>query len=108
MPATSDTEVRLAALWRDVLGINDDVAPDDDFFSLGGNSLGAMRLMFRIRETFGTEVALRDFYSAPTLGDCAATIDKNSADTASTPLQTISRVDRHQPLGPDSAARSAD
>jgi acyl carrier protein len=96
MTSTTDTQTRLAALWRDVLGINDEVQPDDDFFSLGGNSLGAIRLMFRIRETFGAEIALRDFYSAPTLAECVLAIERSSADQAAQPATTINRIDRSQ------------
>jgi acyl carrier protein len=96
MTSTTDTETRLAVLWRDVLGI-DDITSDDDFFELGGNSLGAIRLTFRIRETFGTEITLREFYAAPTLADCARTIDHNAAEATAAPTPTIHRIDRSQP-----------
>lgn len=52
-------------IFTDVLG----VAPGgrhDDFFVLGGNSLLAARAIARIRERFGVEVRLHDFFAAPT------------------------------------------
>ncbi len=51
------------------------VGREDSFFALGGNSLSAARLMFRIREEFGVELPMAAFYEAPTLAACAAAID---------------------------------
>jgi len=93
-PPTSPTQVALAELWRDVLGVPT-VAVEDDFFALGGHSLDATRLLFRIRQSFGIEVSLRDFYAAPTLGDCARLIDETVV-AGTTAAPTIGRIDRSQ------------
>jgi amino acid adenylation domain-containing protein len=80
------TEQRLADLWRTLLP--DDGAGrfglgrEDSFFSAGGNSLSAARLMFRINEVFNVELRLAEFYDAPTLTACAALIDAAQADAA--------------------------
>ncbi len=99
-PPQTPTEVTLAQVWCSVLGI-DAVAREDDFFAVGGNSLAATRLLFRVRETFGTDVSLRDFYAATTLAACARVIDEVAA--AGVPVQSIGRVDRAalaRPAGP--------
>ncbi|MFE6979626.1 amino acid adenylation domain-containing protein [Streptomyces griseus] len=57
----------LAAIWRDVLGV-DTVGPDDDFWALGGNSLYAIRIGTLARERGLPAVPLRQLYLTPTLG----------------------------------------
>ncbi len=78
-PPRGATEERLADVWRRLLPAEgssaDQVGRDDSFFALGGNSLLAARLMFRIREVFDVELSLASFYEAPTLAASAATID---------------------------------
>jgi acyl carrier protein len=56
----------LATLWRNVLG-RDSVAPDDDFFELGGDSLTAVALTGRIRDTFEVEMSIGLLFEYPTL-----------------------------------------
>jgi acyl carrier protein len=77
-PPRGATEERLADIWRLLLpqdGARGDIGREDTFFALGGNSLSAARLMFRIGEVFGAELDLAAFYEAPTLAACAAAID---------------------------------
>src|SRR5262249_26361953 len=59
-------EIRLAALWKEVLG----TAPtgiEDDFFLLGGHSLLATQLTVQIREAFGVDLPVRAVFQAPTV-----------------------------------------
>jgi len=78
-PPRGATEERLADIWRLLLPTDGsrggDVGREDSFFALGGNSLSAARLMFRIREVFDVELPMAAFYEAPTLAACAAAID---------------------------------
>ncbi|MGB3440031.1 MAG: amino acid adenylation domain-containing protein [Actinophytocola sp.] len=68
LPLTGDAQHRMAGIWRALLGV-EEIGAGDEFFDLGGNSLLAMRLTFRIRETFGVELPIRDIYRAATLAD---------------------------------------
>ena len=61
-----DVERRLAAIWSELLGV-EQVASDDDFFALGGHSLLATRVLARIATTFEVRLALRDIFDARTL-----------------------------------------
>ncbi len=83
-PPRGATEERLADIWRSLLsaegGSASDVGRDDSFFALGGNSLLAARLMFRIGEVFDVELSLAAFYEAPTLAASAAAIDAARQD----------------------------
>jgi len=68
------TEQALAALWREILGV-ERVGIRDSFFDLGGHSLLATRLVARIRESFQVEMPLRAIFQAPALGELAAVLD---------------------------------
>ncbi|MFC9067407.1 non-ribosomal peptide synthetase [Streptomyces harbinensis] len=80
----TETERRLAAVWERILG-TEDLARDDDFFSLGGHSLMAARLGNDIRAEFGVTLALHEVFGDPTLAAIAAVIDAKSAHPADTP-----------------------
>ncbi|MBU8900321.1 amino acid adenylation domain-containing protein [Corallococcus sp. M34] len=70
----SDTELRVAAVWSALLGV-ERVGADDDFFALGGHSLLATRAAARLREALGVELSLRDVFEAGTLSALAARLD---------------------------------
>ncbi len=54
-------------LWRETLGVERAV-PEDDFLTLGGHSIKALRLLSRLGEELGVVVELGDFFERPTLG----------------------------------------
>ena len=61
----SETEKVLCALYAEILGL-DRVGVDDAFHDLGGSSALAMRLIARIREELGADLAIRQLFSSPT------------------------------------------
>jgi acyl carrier protein len=62
-PPQSPEEVAICAMFAEVLCL-DSVIVEDDFFALGGDSLGAMRLVSRVTSDLKVPLSLRDFYSA--------------------------------------------
>lgn len=54
------------------------VDADTDFFMVGGNSLGAVRLMRKVKEHLGTTVRLRDFLLSPTPAGLRALVEKEA------------------------------
>lgn len=62
---------RLAAIWSDILGVSG-IAPEDDFFALGGHSLSAIRMIARVRKDFGASLPLGKLFEAPRLEAFAA------------------------------------
>jgi len=66
-------ERELAAMWRDLLGV-EAVGRDDDFFELGGQSLIALRLFARMRKRYAVDLPLATLFEAPTIAQCAAIV----------------------------------
>ena len=57
-----ETEMALAAVWRELLNV-EHVGRQDDFFSLGGHSLLAVRLITRVQQVLGVEIAIGDVFA---------------------------------------------
>ena len=66
-PTTQDQlHERVCALWDTALG-DSPRESGDDFFTAGGDSLRAVRLVTSIRREFGVRMPLRGFYADPTI-----------------------------------------
>jgi tyrocidine synthetase-3 len=64
------TEAALAAIWSEILGL-DDLSADDDFFDVGGHSLKVTRLVALIHDRLGVTVPLAAVFRSPRLRDLA-------------------------------------
>lgn len=67
---SSPLEIKLAAFWSELLGI-EKIGVGDDFFDIGGHSLIAVRLFRMIRQTFGVDLPMSVLFDAPTIAQCA-------------------------------------
>lgn len=76
------TEQLLAVLWQEVLDVAE-AGPGDDFFALGGHSLKAVELAFRIYDSFGVELQLHELLDAASLAGMAGLIDRQRGDVRS-------------------------
>jgi amino acid adenylation domain-containing protein len=63
----TDTEQRVAAIWRSVLHV-EQVGLHDNFFDLGGHSLLLVQLHTRLHEAFDTDVTVVELFRYPTVG----------------------------------------
>ncbi|MBS9440095.1 non-ribosomal peptide synthetase, partial [Photorhabdus noenieputensis] len=66
------TEIALAAIWHELLGI-EQISRHDSFFALGGHSLLAVRMIERLRH-LGLTLAVRDLFQSPVLSELAQTL----------------------------------
>jgi amino acid adenylation domain-containing protein len=90
----TDSEKRLAAIWSEVLDI-EQIGVRDNFFALGGHSLLAMKVMARIRDEFEVSLPLRAIFDAPTVHDLSAELERQASETATAPQEpALVRIDR--------------
>ena len=68
------TEELLSEMWCDVLSLKQ-VGVDDNFFDVGGHSLLAAQVLARVHAGFGTEISMRQFFSAPTVARLAVVVE---------------------------------
>ncbi|WP_263143540.1 amino acid adenylation domain-containing protein [Pseudomonas sp. RIT-PI-AD] len=68
----------LAACWEAILG-RPVLSAQGSFFSLGGDSLLATRLLASVRERLGVSLRMSDFYRQPTLAGMAALLARSAA-----------------------------
>jgi len=59
------TAREIATLMSELLEL-DDIAIDDNFFEVGGNSLLALSLIDELRSRYGTEISLLKLIRSPT------------------------------------------
>jgi len=63
-------EHAIAAVWKEVLGV-ERVGARDNFFDLGGHSLLLARVHARLTESLGVEISMVDLLRHPTVADLA-------------------------------------
>ncbi len=68
------TERRLQKIWQDVIGC-DTICATDDFFSIGGDSLSAVKLINRISNLFSLSVSISQIFQYSQLASMAAHLD---------------------------------
>jgi amino acid adenylation domain-containing protein len=90
-------ELELADVWREVLGV-ELVGAGDDFFALGGHSLLAVRLASRIRQRFGRELPLAEFFRSRTLREQAAVLARDADEGPWSPLVAIHAAGESPPI----------
>ena len=66
---------KLSAIWAELLEVPA-IAPDSNFFALGGNSLLALRLINRVQADFGVELQFGQVFETPTVRALAGRIQE--------------------------------
>jgi amino acid adenylation domain-containing protein len=92
-PPKTVTEIALARIWCDVLGVKT-VGVRDNFFDLGGHSLAATGVIARIRDRFEIDLPIRAVFEKPTLANLAAAIEAvtdRKGSAISPPIRPVPR-----------------
>ncbi|MFE7524995.1 non-ribosomal peptide synthetase [Kitasatospora sp. NPDC057542] len=79
---------QVAEVWSTVLGVTD-VRPGDDFFSLGGHSIAALRVVHLLRRRLGIELQLRHLLDSADLAAFTATVERAVAAGTAAPRPAL-------------------
>jgi amino acid adenylation domain-containing protein/non-ribosomal peptide synthase protein (TIGR01720 family) len=92
----TETEKRLAAIWAEVLGV-DEVGVEDNFFELGGDSILCIQVVSQARKT-GLQLNTRDIFTHQTV----AALARVATEVAPAPAAYLARppVSGPAPLTP--------
>lgn len=85
--ASSGTEARVAAIWRDVLRLGE-IGPGSHFFEIGGTSLNVFTAVNRLRAAFAldrSQLTEQALYEYPTVRELAAHLDRMPGGDAPAP-----------------------
>lgn len=66
-----DVAQKIAAIWAETLGYNT-IAPEDDFFALGGDSITGMQIVDRINAELDMTLSISDLFATPTVAELSA------------------------------------
>jgi non-ribosomal peptide synthetase component F len=78
VPPRTPVEERIAAIWTEILGL-EQVGVHDNFFDLGGHSLLSVRLIAQIEKVFGKKLPLAALFPAQTIEKLANTLRQEEA-----------------------------
>lgn len=76
VPPQTSAQIKLHALWAEVLG-HQDFGVTDDFFAIGGHSLAATRVLSRIESAWGQAIPLTSFFHHSTIAALASELAAN-------------------------------
>ncbi|CAF3608137.1 unnamed protein product [Rotaria socialis] len=62
----NELEVKLCEIWSDILGI-EKVGITDDFFRLGGDSIGSLQIVGRLRQDNDLNISVKDIFMFKTI-----------------------------------------
>ncbi|HSM00991.1 MAG TPA: AMP-binding protein [Acidimicrobiia bacterium] len=88
---------RLATIWANLLGVTD-VAAEDSFFDLGGESLAATALVAEIDRQFDCRLEIADLFGDGTFGFMCEAVETSRRVTPARPLFALKRSGDLPPL----------
>lgn len=83
-------ETRMASVWAEILNVNaDTISIDEDFFSLGGNSILVLQLAAQMRKKLNMEISITEIVSGLTVKKAAQLAEKQHKPV---PLKNLARL----------------
>jgi acyl carrier protein len=80
-------------MFKAVLGTEESVGPDTDFFDMGGNSLDAVQLVSKIRASVTDQISLRDLFESPTVAGISARLLELSSSSMMGGVHSIASIE---------------
>jgi amino acid adenylation domain-containing protein len=80
VPPEDEIEIQLAGMMKELLNV-DQVGVYDSFFRLGGHSLLAAQLLSKVKDEFGVEIKLKDFFRKPDISNLSELILEEKLNT---------------------------
>ncbi|PSB59549.1 non-ribosomal peptide synthetase, partial [Chamaesiphon polymorphus] len=74
---TTPTEIALAEIWQEVLGLPQ-VSANDNFFAIGGDSILSLQIIARANQA-GMKLTLKELFAHPSIGDLATVVSFGAA-----------------------------
>jgi len=90
-------ETALAAIWGELLAL-DEVGADDDLFELGGHSLVAAQIVSRVRQELGRELPLTEVFENPTVAALARALECEAPAGRAPQPPPIGQAPRDRPI----------
>jgi acyl carrier protein len=87
----------VAGIWKDVLN-TDQVGIRDNFFDIGGNSLGIIQVNEKLKELFNQDIHVLALFEYPTIASIIQYLEKNLQDIP-VPGQDYEEKDRREKTG---------
>ncbi|HYN21944.1 MAG TPA: amino acid adenylation domain-containing protein [Thermoanaerobaculia bacterium] len=81
----TELEAKIAALWQEILGI-DQVGIHDNFFDLGGNSLVGLKVISRVKSELQADVTSVSLFEGPTVSSFAKLLQSASGEQPQEPV----------------------
>ena len=78
--ATGDIEAAVAAIWKEVLGL-DEISVTENVFDLGAHSLLVVQMQRRMKEHFARDIPITDIFRSPTVRAIAAHLSNEAGPT---------------------------
>jgi phthiocerol/phenolphthiocerol synthesis type-I polyketide synthase E len=95
--AEDATTKQLTRIWQDLLGI-DSIGPDQNYFDLGGDSSLAVHLFVQIEQVFKVKLPLATLFEAPTIGELARILRRETSQLGWSPLVPIQTAGSRPPF----------
>lgn len=93
----SHIEVVLTEIWEELLQIRQ-ISVTDDFFLLGGNSLLAVRLVAKIKNSFNKEFPINLIFESPTIRSLSSKLGYVNTEDKHQPLMSINKKGNKTPI----------
>ncbi|NML37861.1 amino acid adenylation domain-containing protein [Chitinophaga sp. G-6-1-13] len=75
VPPGTPLEERVLQIWRELLGI-EKISVEDNFFTLGGHSLNAMKLLAQLHKEFNVIIKVKEFFGKATIREIGKEIQR--------------------------------